>query len=145
MSPKKLSTGFIAISPQRGLTGLGGVAGFWGFLTFFGFCQGSGVAAFWRARRALRLAGGRAKLRPMPRDGAQTLSDLDARGEAFFVVNCARCQRRGVYGLRAAMARWGAGAKMPDLLYELTADCRRERLGGPYDRCVAVFETRGSQ
>ncbi len=73
----------------------------------------------------------------------RTLADRADSGEADFIVNCARCQSRGIYALRAAMARWGAGAKQPDLLYELTADCRRERLGGAYERCAALFEREG--
>jgi hypothetical protein len=73
----------------------------------------------------------------MPRDGAITLSDLQA---PFLHVVCDPCRRRGSYAVARLMAERG-DAKLTDLLPAL-ANCSRAPSSAAriYDRCKAGFE-----
>ena len=76
----------------------------------------------------------------MPRDGAQTLSEV--RVPVLSVV-CEPCGRRERYDVERLMRQYGWDAKLTDLLSELVADCRKRGSVSVYDRCKAVFERRG--
>jgi hypothetical protein len=73
----------------------------------------------------------------MPRDGAVTLSDLQA---PFLHVVCEPCRRRGSYAVARLIAQRGA-AKLTDLLPAL-ANCSRvtKSAASIYDRCKAGFD-----
>ena len=73
----------------------------------------------------------------MPRDGAITLTDLQA---PFLYVVCEPCRRRGSYAVARLIAERG-DAKLTDLLPAL-ANCSRmtKSAASIYDRCEAVFE-----
>lgn len=75
----------------------------------------------------------------MPRDGAVTLSDLQARGLDRLRLACAKCGRSGSYRIDAALERWG-DAKLTDLRSEITADCPGGKGPNAYDRCEAKYE-----
>jgi hypothetical protein len=81
----------------------------------------------------------------MPRDGAQTLSEV--RGPVLSIV-CEPCGRRERYDVERLTRQNGRTAKLTDLLPALVADCPK-RGSSPkasvnvYDRCKAVFERRG--
>ena len=70
----------------------------------------------------------------MPRDGAITLTDLQA---PFLRVVCEPCGRRGSYAVAGLIAERG-DAKLTDLLPAL-ANCSRATNSGArvYDRCKA--------
>ena len=74
----------------------------------------------------------------MPRDGAITLTDLQA---PFLHVVFEPCRRRGRYAVARPIAERGE-AKLTDLLPAL-ADCSRtaNSAASIYDRCKAGFET----
>lgn len=74
----------------------------------------------------------------MPRDGAVTLSDLKAQGLTRLEVACAKCGRRGAYGLAGLMRRNG-DAKLTDLLQSLTVECPHGKGASVYDRCEAFY------
>jgi hypothetical protein len=81
----------------------------------------------------------------MPRDGAQTLSEVP--GPVLTVV-CEPCGRRERYDVERLTRQYGWDAKLTDLLTELVADCPKRRFPpkasvSVYDRCKAVFERRG--
>jgi hypothetical protein len=82
----------------------------------------------------------------MPRDGAQTLSEV--RGLVLSVV-CEPCGRRERYDVERLMRQYGWDAKLIDLLPALVVDCPRVREAhkrgsvSVYDRCKAVFDWRG--
>jgi hypothetical protein len=73
----------------------------------------------------------------MPRDGAITLTDLQA---PFLRVVCEPCGRRGSYVVARLIAERG-DAKLTDLLPAL-ANCSRttNSAASIYDRCKAGFE-----
>jgi hypothetical protein len=73
----------------------------------------------------------------MPRDGAITLTDLQA---PFLHVVCEPCDRRGRYAVAGLIAERG-DAKLTDLLPAL-ANCPRmtNSAASIYDRCKAGFE-----
>ena len=73
----------------------------------------------------------------MPRDGAVTLSDLQA---PFLHLVCDPCGRRGRYAVSRLVAERG-DAKLTDLLPAL-ANCSRttNAAAGVYDRCKAGFD-----
>jgi hypothetical protein len=73
----------------------------------------------------------------MPRDGAITLTDLQA---PFLHLVCAPCGRRGRYAVARLIAERG-DAKLTDLLPAL-ANCSRVKNSAAsiYDRCKAGFE-----
>jgi hypothetical protein len=58
----------------------------------------------------------------MPRDGAQTLSDV--RGPVLSVV-CEPCRRRERYDVERLTRQYGWDAKLTDLLPALAVDCPR--------------------
>jgi hypothetical protein len=74
----------------------------------------------------------------MPRDGAVTLSDMQARGLDRLRVSCRLCSRVGSYRMDAGLERWG-DVKLTDLLAELRADCPRGKGPDPYQRCGAFY------
>ena len=76
----------------------------------------------------------------MPRDGAQTLSEV--RGPILSIV-CEPCGRRERYDGEGLMRQNGRTAKLTDLLPALVADCPKRGSVSVYDRCKAVFERRG--
>jgi hypothetical protein len=76
----------------------------------------------------------------MPRDGAQTLSDVP--GPVLYIV-CEPCGRRERYDVERLTRQNGRTAKLTDLLPALVADCPRRGSVSVYDRCKAVFERRG--
>jgi hypothetical protein len=73
----------------------------------------------------------------MPRDGAITLTDIQA---PFLHVVCEPCGRRGRYAVARLIAERG-DAKLTDLLPAL-ANCSRmtNSASSIYDRCAAGFE-----
>jgi hypothetical protein len=73
----------------------------------------------------------------MPRDGAITLTDLQA---PFLHLVCAPCGRRGRYAVARLIAERG-DAKLTDLLPSL-ANCSRmtNSAASIYDSCKAGFE-----
>jgi hypothetical protein len=73
----------------------------------------------------------------MPRDGAITLSDLQA---PFLHVVCKPCARRGSYAVARLIAERG-DAKLTDLLPTL-ANCSKKTNSAAriYERCKAGFE-----
>jgi len=73
----------------------------------------------------------------MPRDGAQTLSDL--RVPVLSVV-CEPCGRRERYDVVRLQAQYGWDAKLTNLLRALVADCPKRGSASVYERCKAVFE-----
>jgi hypothetical protein len=75
----------------------------------------------------------------MPRDGAQTLSDV--RGPVLSIV-CEPCGRRERYDVVALQRQYGWEAKLTDLLLALVADCPKRGSVSVYDRCKAAFERR---
>jgi hypothetical protein len=76
----------------------------------------------------------------MPRDGANTLSEV--RVPVLSVV-CEPCGRRERYDVERLTRQYGWDAKLTDLLPALVADCPQRRSVSNYDRCKAVFERRG--
>lgn len=58
----------------------------------------------------------------MPR-GCITLADLRDRGVERLVLACARCDRRGVYGVARLIEVHGVDMGLPDLRAVLTAGC----------------------
>jgi hypothetical protein len=72
----------------------------------------------------------------MPREGAQTLSDLRS---PVLSIACDRCGRSGRYSV-ARLWRERGDLKLTDFLAELTADCERRKGPAIYDRCDARFE-----
>jgi hypothetical protein len=76
----------------------------------------------------------------MPRDGAQTLSDLR---DPVLTVVCEPCGRRERHDVESLKRQYDGGVKMPDLLAALVADCPKTRSFSIYDRCRAVYERRG--
>jgi hypothetical protein len=76
----------------------------------------------------------------MPRDGAQTLSDV--RGTVLSVV-CEPCGRRERYDVERLTRQYGWDAKLTDLLPALVVDCPKRGSVSVYDRCRALFERRG--
>ena len=73
----------------------------------------------------------------MPRDGAQTLSEV--RGPVLSVV-CEPCGRRERYDVERLMRQYGWDAKLTDLLPALTVDCPKRGSVSIHDRCKAVYE-----
>ncbi len=73
----------------------------------------------------------------MPRDGAQTLSDL--RVPVLSVV-CEPCGLRERYDVVRLQAQYGWDAKLIDLLRALVADCPKRGGASVYERCKAVYE-----
>jgi len=71
----------------------------------------------------------------MPKDGAMTLRDAEAKGTRL-EITCERCDRRGSYAIAGLVRRHGWAAKLPDVLAVLTSDCERRMADG---RCNAVF------
>ncbi len=53
-------------------------------------------------------------------------------------IRCDRCRRVGRYKRQTLIERYGQDAAMPDLLNEITACERNERLS--VDRCKAYYE-----
>ena len=53
-------------------------------------------------------------------------------------IRCDRCARMGRYKRRTLIARYGHDAAMPDVLKEITASGRNQRLS--VERCTAYFE-----
>jgi hypothetical protein len=76
----------------------------------------------------------------MPRDGAQTLSEV--RVPVLSIV-CEPCGRRERYEVETLTRQYGWDAKLTDLLSALVADCPKRDSVSVYDRCKAVFEKRG--
>jgi hypothetical protein len=76
----------------------------------------------------------------MPRDGAQTLSEV--RVPVLSVV-CEPCGRRDRYDVERLTRQYGWDAKLTDLLPALIVDCPKRGWVSVYDRCKAVFERRG--
>jgi hypothetical protein len=74
----------------------------------------------------------------MPRNGAVTLADLQARGLDRLEVDCTRCQRVGSQSIATALDRWGDDL-LSDILRELTADCRYGKSPTSFDRCGAYY------
>ena len=73
----------------------------------------------------------------MPRDGAQTLSDL--RVPVLSIV-CEPCGLRERYDVVRLQAQYGWDAKLTNLLRALVADCPKRGSASVYERCKAVFE-----
>jgi hypothetical protein len=76
----------------------------------------------------------------MPRDGAQTLSEVP--GPVLSIV-CKPCGRRERYDVERLTRENGRTAKLTDLLPALVADCPKRGSVSVYDRCKAVFDWRG--
>jgi len=76
----------------------------------------------------------------MPRDGAQTLSDV--RVPVLSIV-CEPCGRRERHDVERLTRQYGWDAKLTDLLPALVADCPKRGSVSVYERCKAVFERRG--
>jgi hypothetical protein len=76
----------------------------------------------------------------MPRDGAQTLSDV--HGPVLYIV-CEPCGRRERYDVERLTSQNGRTAKLTDLLPALVADCPKRGSVSVYERCKAVFERSG--
>ena len=72
----------------------------------------------------------------MPRDGAITLTDLQA---PFLHLVCEPCGQRGRYAVARLIAERG-DAKLTDLLPALASCSRRTNAASIYDRCKAGFE-----
>ena len=53
-------------------------------------------------------------------------------------IRCDRCSRLGRYKRRTLIERYGSEAAMPDVLNEITACGRNQRLS--VERCTAYFE-----
>jgi hypothetical protein len=73
----------------------------------------------------------------MPRDGAQTLSDLCV---SVLSIVCEPCGRRERYDVVRLQAQFGWDAKLTDLLRALVADCPKRGAASVYERCKAVYE-----
>lgn len=76
----------------------------------------------------------------MPRDGAQTLSEV--LGPVLSIV-CEPCGLRERYDVERLTRQYGWDAKLTDLLPALVAACPKRSSVSVYDRCKAVFERRG--
>jgi hypothetical protein len=72
----------------------------------------------------------------MPRDGAITLTDLQA---PFLHLVCEPCGRRGRYAVARLIAERG-DAKLTDLLGALANCSKGTNSASIYDRCKAGFE-----
>jgi hypothetical protein len=72
----------------------------------------------------------------MPRDGAQTLSDLTA---PRLTIACGQCGRRGSYSVARLIEQRG-DARLTDFLHEVTVDCQCKNAIGLHNRCGARFE-----
>jgi hypothetical protein len=72
----------------------------------------------------------------IPRGGAVTLADV--RGPTLAII-CERCGRRGRYNFERLIDKYGADARVPDLLVTL-ANCEKARSVAIHDRCKAVYE-----
>jgi hypothetical protein len=72
----------------------------------------------------------------MPRDGAITLTDLQA---PFLRVVCEPCRRRGSYAVARLIAEHG-DAKLTGLLSALATCSKGTNSASIYDRCKAQFE-----
>ncbi len=53
-------------------------------------------------------------------------------------IRCNRCERMGWYKRQTLIERYGHDAAMPDVLKEITASGRNQRLS--VERCTAYFE-----
>jgi hypothetical protein len=73
----------------------------------------------------------------MPRDGAITLTDLQA---PFLHLVCEPCGRRGRYAVARLIVERG-DAKLTDLLSALANCPRTTNSASIYDRCKAGFES----
>jgi hypothetical protein len=73
----------------------------------------------------------------MPRDGAQTLSEVR---EPVLSIVCEPCGRRERYDVERLTRQYGWDAKLTDLLPALVEDCPKRRTFSAYDRCKAVYE-----
>jgi hypothetical protein len=78
----------------------------------------------------------------MPRDGAQTLSEV--RGPLLSVVR-EPCGLRERYDVERLTRQYGWDAKLTDLLPALAVDCPKRGSASIHDRCRAVFERRGER
>jgi hypothetical protein len=76
----------------------------------------------------------------MPRDGAQTLSDLRV---PILSIVCEPCGLRERYDVQRLQGQYGWDAKLTDLLRVLVADCPKRGAASVYDRCKAVYEWSG--
>jgi hypothetical protein len=72
----------------------------------------------------------------MPRDGAIIFSDLIGKLDVL-VVECSKCERRGVYPVRRLIERHGTDAKLTDWKDAITADCPRRIKASYSDQCGA--------
>jgi hypothetical protein len=71
---------------------------------------------------------------------ANILSDVRV---PVLTVVCEPCGRRDRHDVESVKQQHGGDVKMPDLLAALVADCPKTRSFTIYDRCKAVYETRG--
>jgi hypothetical protein len=71
----------------------------------------------------------------MPRQGAQTLSDVHG---ASLTLICAPCKREGRYSVARLKAKYGNPALL-DLRAFLSADCPKRASLSVYGRCQARF------
>jgi hypothetical protein len=75
----------------------------------------------------------------MPRDGAQTLSEVPV---PVLSIVCEPCGRRERYDVERLMRQYRWDAKLTDLLSALVVDCPKRGSVSVYDRCKAAFELR---
>jgi hypothetical protein len=96
--------------------------------------------------RTLDLVPGELLLSTMPRDGAQTLSEVRIPVLSI-VCACSQahepCGRRERYDVERSTRQYGWDAKLTDLLPALVVDCPKRGSVSVYERCKAVFERRG--
>jgi len=72
----------------------------------------------------------------VPRDGAIIFRDLVGKLDVLN-IECDKCGRRGRYGLRRLIERYGINAKLFDWSDEITADCPRKQAKNLNDICGA--------